>query len=100
VKQGRCQRFFLFLPTADLGRKTDQDPAVVYFALEALKHLKEGDPVKPEVELEPATVLPKATAGTVTSEATTAYEQDMEQRFPHTTKPNEDIPTKNKQVGS
>jgi hypothetical protein len=81
--------------------KTEKGPAVVYFAPEALKNLKLGDQVKLEVELESAKVTSSAkTPGKVTSEAKTAKEWDMEQRFPPATKPNEDIPTKSKQVGS
>ena len=81
--------------------KTDKGPAVVYFAPEALKNLKEGDQIKLEVELEPAKVSSRVTTpDTVTSSAKTAEERDIEQRFPHSTKPNEDIPAKSKQVGS
>jgi hypothetical protein len=81
--------------------KTDKGPAVVYFAPEALKNLKEGDQIKLEVELEPAKVSSRVTTpDTVTSSAKTAEERDLEQRFPHSTKPNEDIPAKSKQVGS
>jgi len=81
--------------------KTDKGPAAVYFAPQALKNLKEGDQVRVEVELEPAKVSSQVkTPDTVTSSAKTADERDMEQRFPHATKPNEDIPTKSKQVGS
>jgi hypothetical protein len=81
--------------------KTDKGPAVVYFTPETLKNLKEGDQVKLEVEIEPAKVSSQAkTADKVMSSAKTAEERDMEQRFPHTAKPDEDIPTKSKQVGS
>jgi hypothetical protein len=81
--------------------KTDKGPAVVYFAPEALKNLKEGDQIKLEVELEPAKVSSRVTTpDTVTSSAKTAEERDLEQRFPHSAKPNEDIPAKSKQVGS
>ena len=81
--------------------KTDKGPAIVYFAPEALKNLKVGDQVKLEVELEPAKVsLQGKTPDKVTSEAKTTNERDMEQRFPPSAKPNEDVPTKSKQVGS
>jgi hypothetical protein len=66
--------------------RTEKGPALAYFTPEALKNLKPGDPVA--LGLQPA-IADKA-----------AYERDMEQRFPNTTKPEEDIPTKSKQVGS
>ena len=81
--------------------KTDKGPAVVYFAPEDLKKYKEGDAVKLEVEMEAAKVSSSATTpDKVTSSTKTAEERDMEQRFPHSAKPNEDMPTKSKQVGS
>lgn len=81
--------------------KTDKGPAVVYFAPQDLKNYKEGQAVKVEVELEAAKVSSSTnTLDKMTSGVKTAEERDMEQRFPHTTKPDEDIPTKSKQVGS
>jgi hypothetical protein len=81
--------------------KTDKGPAIVYFAPEDLKNYKEGQAVKLEIELEPAKVSSRTTTpDKVMSGAKTAEERDVEQRFPHTTQPNEDIPTKSKQVGS
>jgi hypothetical protein len=66
--------------------RTDKGPSRVYLAPEALKNLKAGD----QVALELKTAIPNQEA----------YERDMEQRFPTTTKPEVDIPTKSKQVGS
>lgn len=65
---------------------TEKGPVQVYFAPDALKNLREGE----QVALELKTATPNAEG----------YERDMEQRFPTTTKPDEDIPTKSKQVGS
>ena len=65
---------------------TEKGPVQVHFAPDALKNLKEGE----QVALELKTATPNAEG----------YERDMEQRFPTTTKPDEDIPTKSKQVGS
>jgi hypothetical protein len=65
---------------------TEKGPVQVHFAPDLIKNLKEGDAVALELQ----TAMSNREA----------YKRDMEQRFPHTTKPDEDIPTKSKQVGS
>ena len=66
--------------------RTDKGPAHIYLSPEGLKNLKAGD----QVALERKTAGPNQEA----------YERDMEERFPATAKPDEDIVTKSKQVGS
>jgi hypothetical protein len=68
---------------------TEKGPVHVYFVPETIKNLKAGDKVEVALELQKGS-----------SNAGAAYERDMEERFPHTTKPDEDITKKSKQVGS
>ena len=63
---------------------TERGLVTVYLSPEQLQDLEEGD----QVTIHRAMTEQEA------------YERDMEQRFPHTAQPNEDIPTKSKQVGS
>jgi hypothetical protein len=68
---------------------TEKGSVQVYFIPETIKDLKAGN--KGEVALE----LHKDS-----STADTTDERDMEERFPHTTQPEEDIAKKSKHVGS
>jgi hypothetical protein len=68
---------------------TEKGPVQIYFIPETIKDLKAG--AKGEVALE----LQKDS-----STADAAVERDMEERFPDTTKPEEDIAKKSKHVGS
>jgi hypothetical protein len=68
---------------------TEKGPVQVYFIPETIKDLKAGNKGEGAVELHKDS-----------STADAAVERDMKERFPHTTKPEEDIAKKSKHVGS
>jgi hypothetical protein len=76
---------------------TDKGPVQIYFVPEMIKDLKAGDKVEVALELEKIS----SNTGTAHEQGMGAvYKRDMEERFPHTTKPDEDIAKKSKQIGS